>query len=210
MQGGCSCGRARYEVEGWPSTVVQCHCCQCRRSVGSTPVTWATFPRRLVRLENVRWYRASQLSRRGFCSRCGTSLFFQHRRSLQELDITVVSFDQPERLPPQRHCFVPDRLPWVALEKGLPRHQGDTHSPLMAPPAGEPDLREIYRRALSQIALQAYPDPTRVVALAETLAPAYKYNAQQLSEALAAYVAKYPDGAGYLLEPLEPKNYPSL
>lgn len=122
----------------------------------------------------------------------------------------MASFDQPERLPPQRHCFVPDRLPWVALEEGLPRHHGDTDSPLMALPEGEPDLREIYRRALSQIALQAYPDPTRVVALAETLAPAYKYNPQQLSEALAAYVEKYPDGAGYLLEPLHTKKHPAL
>ena len=116
---------------------------------------------------------------------------------------------EPERLPPQRHCFVPDRLPWVALQPGLPQHTGDAGSSLV-PRQSQPDLLEIYRRALSQIALQAYPDPTRVVALAETLAPAYKYNSQELSEALAGYVEKYPDGAAYLLEPLHTKTDPSL
>lgn len=210
MQGGCFCGHLRFEVEGRPRTVVQCHCGQCRRSVGATPVTWATYPRRAVQIGKVRWHRASPLSRRGFCPRCGTSLFFQHRRTRHELDITVTSFDQPERLPPQRHCFVPDRLPWVALEVGLPQHQGDTGSALLPSHSDEPNLTEIYRRALSQIALQAYPDPTRVVALAEALAPAYKYTGQELREALADYIEKYPDGASYLLEPLHPKSEPRL
>lgn len=145
-------------------------------------------------------------SRRAFCPHCGTSLFFQHRQSRRELDITVASFDQPERLPPQRLCFVPDRLAWVALEPGLPRHQGDTGSPLLAQPPRLPDWSELYRRALSQIALQAFPDPARVQELAEILLSAYKYEAPELRQALARYIQKYPDGAGYLLEPLGSKS----
>jgi len=62
----------------------------------------------------------------------------------------------------------------------------------------------VNRNLKFQIALQAYPDPSRVVA------PAYKYNSQQLREALAAQVEKYPDGAGYLLEPLHTKTDSSL
>jgi len=185
--------------------VVQCHCGQCRRSVGATPVTWAVFSRRTVHFENVRWHRSGSLSRRAFCPRCGTSLFFQHRRFLKELDITVASFDQPDLLPPLRHCFTPDRTRWVALEPGLPQHQGDTHTPLLPMAPVEVNLAEIYRRALSQIALQAFPDPARVQMLAEVLLPAYKYDRLQLHEALTEYTRKYPDGADYLLQPLDPK-----
>lgn len=197
-------------MEGWPRTVVQCHCGQCRRATGATPVAWAVFPRRALNLPRVRWYKMTPLSRRAFCPRCGTSLFFQHRQTRHEVDITVASFDQPERLPPQRLCFVPDRLGWTPLEEGLPRHQADTDSPLLLQPAAVPDWSELYRRALSQIALQAFPDPPRVQCLAEALLSASKYDLQRMREALAEYVQKYPDGASFLLEPLGSNPDPPL
>ncbi len=113
----------------------------------------------------------------------------------------MASFDQPERLPPQRLCYVPDRLGWAALEAGLPRHRGDTDSPLLPQPEAAPNWSELYRRALSQIALQAFPDPPRVQCLAELLSVS-NHNLEQMREALSEYVQKYPDGAAFLLEPL--------
>ena len=118
----------------------------------------------------------------------------------------MASLDQPDLLPPQRHCFAPDRTSWVALEPGLPQHQGDTHTPLLVAPTREGVNREeLYRRALSQIALQAFPDPRRVQMLAEILLPVYKYDRVQIHEALLEYIRLYPDGADYLLQPLDPK-----
>lgn len=74
-------------------------------------------------------------------------------------------------------------------------------SPLLPPPKAVPDWSELYRRALSQIALQAFPDPPRVQSLAEALLSAGNDDLHQMREALAEYVQKYPHGATFCWNP---------
>ena len=40
LQGGCFCGRIRYEVAGTPFHETNCHCSICRRTTGAPFVTW--------------------------------------------------------------------------------------------------------------------------------------------------------------------------
>jgi hypothetical protein len=133
LTGGCLCGAIRYEVRGAPRVLCLCHCTLCRRSVGATPVAWATFPTAQLRIEagTLAWFRSSAIGRRGFCARCGASLVFENTHTPAEIDVTIASLDDPDRLPPERHIWVPDRVAWVASDDGLPRHGGDSDSPLL-------------------------------------------------------------------------------
>src|SRR4051794_29032619 len=77
--GGCLCGGVRYEVSGPLRPVVNCHCGQCRRTHGHFSA-YTEAPRRalsLVEVSSLRWYRSSPQVRRGFCSNCGASLFWE-------------------------------------------------------------------------------------------------------------------------------------
>lgn len=77
--GGCLCGAVRYTVVGPMRPVIYCHCGQCRRWTGHFLAASAAR-RSQVTIEDpdgaLKWYVSSPGYQRGFCSRCGTPLFW--------------------------------------------------------------------------------------------------------------------------------------
>lgn len=124
--GSCLCGALRYTVTGPPATVCICHCTICRRSVGAAAVAWASFPRAAFALEGAAsWYRSSAHARRGFCGACGTSLFFETEHHPGEIDVTVASLHEADRVVPRYHIWTPNKLAWEHIGDGLPRYRED-------------------------------------------------------------------------------------
>ena len=130
--GSCFCGSVRYRVGGRALTVCQCHCGMCQRAVGAPVVTWATFDRKDFASTGpaLTWFQSSVEARRGFCGRCGSSLFFESDRWAGLIDVTVVTLDVAAQLAPSMHIYVGSRQPWMRAGDGLPCHVGDTNSPL--------------------------------------------------------------------------------
>ncbi len=77
--GRCLCGVVSYTIEGLLRDVVNCHCSQCRRFYGHF-AAYTAAPRGAVSIHDqnrqLKWYRSSDKARRGFCRRCGSSLFW--------------------------------------------------------------------------------------------------------------------------------------
>lgn len=73
------CGSVQYEVEDDLREVIACHCNPCRKSSGHFSAATAARPEKLKLLssEGLKWYRSSDLAQRGFCSNCGSSLFWK-------------------------------------------------------------------------------------------------------------------------------------
>jgi hypothetical protein len=48
----------------------------------------------------------------------------------EEIDVTVCSFDYPDKVSPVGHTWVDDRLPWIQLTDELPKYPqaGPTHT----------------------------------------------------------------------------------
>jgi hypothetical protein len=124
LEGGCACGAVRYRVSGEASNPCFCHCRSCRRAAGAPLVAWATFDARRFRYTRgeARRHASSPEVRRGFCGACGTPLSYEHGQRTGEIDLTLASLDDPGALAPQCHIWVSHKLPWVALDDGLPRH----------------------------------------------------------------------------------------
>lgn len=124
LKGGCFCGHVRYEAGGTPFHPTICHCSMCRRVAGSPMVAWFSVPRteyRVVAGEPTR-FASSPDATRSFCPRCGTPLTFEARYSPDEIDITTVSLDDPEAMPPADHTRTATQLSWVHLDDGLPAY----------------------------------------------------------------------------------------
>ncbi len=125
LQGGCFCGDVRYEARGTPFYRTNCHCSICRRTTGAPFVAWFSVLRsdfRLVRGAPAR-FRSTPTCTRSFCPRCGTQLTFENEDASGEIDITICSLDEPERLPPEDHTHSGSRLGWIKLADGLPEHR---------------------------------------------------------------------------------------
>jgi hypothetical protein len=124
LEGGCLCGKIRYRAAGQPYDITHCHCTLCRRASGAAFVTWFSVPARgfsFVRGAPAR-YASTPAALRTFCAACGTPLTFQLHSAPDEIDVTLCSLDDPNRLTPEDHTFVRNRLHWVALADGLPQY----------------------------------------------------------------------------------------
>ena len=123
-EGGCFCGAVRYVATGDAVTLCICHCESCRWATGAPMVAWGTFPRahfRVTRGEPVDHVSSPGVIR-SHCADCGTSLTYRHASRLDEIDVTLASFDDAGALAPTRHIWVQDKLPWITLADGLPQH----------------------------------------------------------------------------------------
>ena len=124
LQGGCACGRVRYETDGTPFDATICHCADCRRSSGAPLVAWFSVPTARLRFtaEAPRYFASSAEAERGFCPDCGTSLTYRRHDMAEATDISTASLDDPERVPPRDHTWARSQLSWVRLADGLPAY----------------------------------------------------------------------------------------
>jgi len=105
--GGCACGGVRYRVEGLLRKIIACHCEQCRRSSGHFVAATATRRENfhLMNSDSLSWYTAIPGFRRGFCTICGSSLFFE-RIGEDRVSIAAGSLDDAQGLSIAAHIFV--------------------------------------------------------------------------------------------------------
>jgi len=135
-EGGCLCGAVRFAVLGPLRALWLCHCGQCRKWTGNSVAATAVRPTRFV-LEDgeaaLAWYAASPHARRGFCRRCGSSLFWRPAEG-DRISILAGAFDGPTGLAAAGHVFVSERADWEIIADDLPRHDGPP--PSLAAPGG--------------------------------------------------------------------------
>ncbi len=125
--GRCLCGEIEFTATLPSKWVAHCHCTMCRRAHGAAFVTWVGVHEDSCRIDDpaarLRWYRSSGPAERGFCSQCGSTLFFRSSRWPGELHIALANFSDPVDRAPQLHVFWDSHVDWVSIDPadGLPR-----------------------------------------------------------------------------------------
>ena len=103
-----------------------CHCSRCRRAHGHVGAYTACARDHLVLVDDhgLSWYESDGRSR-GFCSRCGSSLFW----SVPERDtisIAAGTLDPPTGLRTSTHIYTADRGDYYELEAdGAAHHDAE-------------------------------------------------------------------------------------
>jgi len=108
--GSCLCGGVTYEVDAPLRASVACHCRQCRKTSGHY---WSAMqvPNQRFRIthdDTLQWYQSSPQARRGFCNRCGSSLFWQ-KTGEDATSIGSGTLDGPTGITTARHIFIADK-----------------------------------------------------------------------------------------------------
>jgi len=123
-KGSCLCGAVTFEVAGPLPPPDACHCRQCRKQSGHFFVS-TDVPRSSLTVhggENVAWFRSSERVRRGFCSRCGSSLFWDPN-DRDYIGVAMDAFDAPTHTHIHIHVYVGQKGDYYEITDGLPQRQ---------------------------------------------------------------------------------------
>ena len=120
--GSCDCGGVMYEITGQPGPVTGCHCDQCRKWSGHF---WAAAP---VRRENfkitndatLKWFRSVGIATKGFCSACGSSIFWYMEGS-DMISVGAGTLESPTHRKMTKHIFVTEKGDYYDIDDGLPQ-----------------------------------------------------------------------------------------
>jgi hypothetical protein len=123
-KGSCLCGAVTFEVAGDLPPPDACHCRQCRKHSGhffaSTDVPRTSLA--ISGADNLTWFASSERVRRGFCSVCGSSLFWDPIRK-DNIGIAMGAFDTPTGTHLGIHIFVAEKGDYYDIVDGLPQNQ---------------------------------------------------------------------------------------
>jgi len=123
-KGSCLCGAVSFEVAGELKGPDACHCSQCRKTSGHY---WAStdVPRAALKIEGddkLTWFRSSEKVRRGFCSICGSALFWDPIQR-DFIGVAMGAFDPPTGTRLAIHIFVANKGDYYEIADGLPQNQ---------------------------------------------------------------------------------------
>jgi len=121
--GSCLCGAVTFEVSGELKPPDACHCSQCRKVSGHY---WAStdIPRAALKVNsehNVAWFRSSEKVQRGFCSTCGSTLFWDPIQK-DWIAVSMGAFDAPTDSRLEKHIYVADKGDYYEIKDGLPQN----------------------------------------------------------------------------------------
>ena len=121
-QGSCECGAVTYQSEAEQRDVTICHCGQCLRTSGHA---WASVSVPLegfeiTKDESLKWYTSSDIARRGFCTGCGSSLFFE-RFGKGRIAIGAGTLTQPAGLKTGKHIFTAEKGDYYEITCSAPQ-----------------------------------------------------------------------------------------
>ena len=76
--GGCQCGAVRYKLTSKIKDPHLCRCRICQKAAGNyfMPLGGVKLKEFLITRGEPSWFHSSGPVRRGFCNKCGTSLFY--------------------------------------------------------------------------------------------------------------------------------------
>ena len=119
--GSCDCGGVRYEVTGPLRDVYDCHCVRCRRITGHHMAATAASPAdvALHAEDTLRWYEPAPGVFYGFCSNCGSTLFWRADAHPEKLSISAGTLDGPTGLVTTRAWWVAEAGDYYERPSGI-------------------------------------------------------------------------------------------
>ena len=122
--GSCLCGAVRYEVAGPLRDVTLCHCAMCRKTHGHIGA-YTAVPKdalRLIEPRGLKWYRSSDIARRGFCRECGGTLFWESA-ARGYIAIAAGTLDSPTGLKTVLQIHIDSAGDYYAIDPTVPQRR---------------------------------------------------------------------------------------
>ena len=116
----CLCGGIQLITKGPLRHVSNCHCSQCMKTHGNY-AAYTTTPEKdiqFIKKRTLKWFKSSKKAKRGFCNKCGGSMFFKFLGS-DNISIAAGMFGNPTKLKTTMNIFTKGKLDYYKLDNKL-------------------------------------------------------------------------------------------
>jgi len=116
----CLCGGIKIKIKGKLRHVSNCHCSQCMKTHGNFAAYTACPEENItfINKKTLKWFKSSNIAKRGFCSICGASIFYKRIKS-KNISIAAGVFEYPTKLKTVSNIFTKGKLDYYTLNPKL-------------------------------------------------------------------------------------------
>ena len=122
----CHCRKVKCSFRLPITTVVQCHCRNCRRMQGSDYSTWLAISRENFSVDSsedlITHYQVNEKSNKSFCSFCGTVVLAENGKHFKDHVMVPLGAVKNYKavLKPQVQVYIENKAEWVQIHEGVP------------------------------------------------------------------------------------------
>ncbi len=122
LKASCLCGSVQIKTQGYHRNIQNCHCIQCMKTHGHYAAYTSVEEQniKLIKKSTLKWFRSSKRAKRGFCNKCGASIFFKSIGS-KNIHIAAGMFNKPVKLKTIMNIFIKGKLEYYKLDHNIPK-----------------------------------------------------------------------------------------
>ena len=123
-KGSCLCGGVKFKTKGYHRQVSNCHCIQCMKTHGNFAAYTALkdINVKFITKKTLKWFKSSKKAQRGFCKKCGASVFFK-RLGSRSISISAGLFKNPTKLKTISHIYTHNKRDYYKITDNLPKYK---------------------------------------------------------------------------------------
>ena len=124
VAGSCLCGKVEFDLADASNQVGICHCSMCRKANGGTAPAAAQGKVKLRgSCPQLKWYRSSPWGERGFCSDCGSTLFWR-AAGMEFWSVSAGALSDQRGLEISEHIYIDAKPSFYDFADERPRTTG--------------------------------------------------------------------------------------
>lgn len=128
IQGACHCNLVKFEINGEPKLVVNCHCDDCKKRNGSAYSTYMAVQQNELNIlsgeDKISGYTIENIGEKHFCANCGSPLYNNNYRYPGLYMIFYGALKNSESLTPSFNVFCESKHKWVDNVTDIQSFQG--------------------------------------------------------------------------------------
>ena len=122
LNASCLCKGIVMTIKGEFRPVVNCHCIQCTKTHGNYAAYTSVLEESITykSKNTLKWFSSSTKAKRGFCNKCGASIFFKRNNS-RAVSISAGLLRNPSKLKTISHIYVKNKRDYYKILDKLPK-----------------------------------------------------------------------------------------
>jgi hypothetical protein len=122
LKASCLCRGVNFTTKGNHRDVQNCHCIQCMKTHGHHAAYTNVEEQNIkfTKKSTLKWFRSSKRAKRGFCNKCGASIFFKVIGT-KNISIAAGMLDGATKLKTIMNIFIKGKLEYYKLDHHIPK-----------------------------------------------------------------------------------------